>query len=70
MSFNNPIMPWRELNRTLSWARHGELELADDDLEERDAPDAPDSPDALESPAAPDTSDGPDTSARPPSLRL
>ena len=30
MSFNNPVMPWRELNRTLSWTRHGDLELADE----------------------------------------
>ncbi len=29
MSFNNPVMPWKELNRTLSWTRYGELELAD-----------------------------------------
>jgi error-prone DNA polymerase len=29
MSFNNPVMPWRELNKTLSWTRYGELELAD-----------------------------------------
>ena len=29
MSFNNPVMPWRELNRTLSWAPHGELTLAE-----------------------------------------
>ena len=33
MSFNNPVMPWRELNKTLSWTRHGELELADDEEE-------------------------------------
>jgi error-prone DNA polymerase len=25
MGFNNPVMPWRELNKTLSWTRHGEL---------------------------------------------
>jgi error-prone DNA polymerase len=30
MSFNNPLMPWRELNRTLSWTRHGDLELVDE----------------------------------------
>ena len=30
MSFNNPVMPWRELNKTLSWTRYGELEEADE----------------------------------------
>ena len=25
MGFNNPVMPWRELNKTLSWTRYGEL---------------------------------------------
>ncbi len=25
MSFNNPVMPWRELDKVLSWAKHGEL---------------------------------------------
>ena len=25
MSFNNPVIPWRELDATLSWGRHGEL---------------------------------------------
>ena len=29
MSFNNPRIPWRELNRTLSWTRHGDLELTE-----------------------------------------
>jgi error-prone DNA polymerase len=36
VSFNNPVMPWRELNRTLSWAAHGELALAPPD-EDTDA---------------------------------
>lgn len=27
MSFNNPVMPWRELDRILSWTKHGELTL-------------------------------------------
>jgi error-prone DNA polymerase len=31
VSFNNPVMPWRELNKTLSWTRHGELEPAADE---------------------------------------
>jgi len=30
MGFNNPVMPWRELNKTLSWTRYGELEEADE----------------------------------------
>ncbi|HTJ69974.1 MAG TPA: error-prone DNA polymerase [Actinospica sp.] len=25
MGFNNPVMPWRELDKILSWTRHGEL---------------------------------------------
>jgi error-prone DNA polymerase len=25
VSFNNPVMPWRELDKVLSWAKHGEL---------------------------------------------
>ena len=25
MGFNNPVMPWRELDKTLSWTRYGEL---------------------------------------------
>ena len=41
MSFNNPVMPWKELNRTLSWTRYGELELAD---EEESRPPAPEGP--------------------------
>jgi error-prone DNA polymerase len=27
VSFNNPVMPWRELDRILSWTKHGELTL-------------------------------------------
>ena len=25
MSFNNPVMPWRELDKALSWTKHGDL---------------------------------------------
>jgi error-prone DNA polymerase len=25
MSFNNPVMPWRELDKVLSWTKHGDL---------------------------------------------
>ncbi len=25
MGFDNPVVPWRELNKTLSWTRHGDL---------------------------------------------
>ena len=54
MSFNNPVMPWRELNRTLSWAAHGELALAEPGAD----------PDAA---AAPQPNEGPDsTGAAPP----
>jgi error-prone DNA polymerase len=28
VGFNNPVMPWRELDRTLSWTKHGDLEPA------------------------------------------
>ena len=46
MGFNNPVMPWRELNKTLSWTRHGELELADEEplLPSPDPPAAPPRP--------------------------
>jgi len=51
VSFNNPVMPWRELNRTLSWTSHGDLELTDG----RDAPPhaAHDPADARPSPERP-----------------
>ena len=28
MGFDNPVVPWRELDRALSWTKHGELEPA------------------------------------------